>query len=134
MSNTNKPAWSFAGTVGVLQDIGIVGQFQIVNHTSPTRAAYHLNSFSQLTSYDSPEGEAPAESPYARHDTVLFLGSGTDNDGNPVTIRVGIKDLGEPGVGVDIIFVNIGDDGTFEVPRIAIDGGNFQVHQLPYTP
>ena len=114
-----KPAYTFAGTVGYLPDMTLVGQFQIVDHVS--RVAYHLNSFSSLSFSDT---AAPAESPVATHDTATFTGSGTDNAGNPVTFTVIIQDLGEPGKGVDKIQVT--GPPTF-APQV-IDGGNFQVH------
>jgi hypothetical protein len=113
--------WTFAGNVGFVEDVGIVGQFQIVDHIS--KIAYHLNSFSSLSFSDT---AAPAESPVATHDTATFIGSGTDNAGNPVTFTVIIQDLGEPGKLVD----NIQVTGPLTFALQVISGGNFQVHDM----
>jgi hypothetical protein len=118
-----KTAWNFAGTVGYLPDMTLVGQFQIVDHTN--KFAYHLNSFSSLVFSGT---DAPAESPVATYDTATFTGSGRDKKGNQVTIKVIIKDLGEPGAGVDRISIDIEVDG-YDVDNQFISGGNFQVHE-----
>ena len=59
-----KTAWNFAGTVGYLLDMTLVGQFQIVNHAS--KINYHCNNdFSYLVF-----SGGTAESPMASYNTA----------------------------------------------------------------
>jgi len=115
-----KAAWTFAGTVGNLEE-GSVGQFQIVDHIN--KIAYHCsNNFSYLVF----SGGA-AQSPIASHNTAEFTGTFTNNrDTNTVDITVIIQDLGEPGAGTDKIEIS----GDISVSPIIISGGNFQVHNI----
>lgn len=115
-----KAAWTFAGTVGNLED-GSVGQFQIVDHTN--KITYHCNNdFSSLVF-----SGGTAESPMASHNTATFTGTFTNNrDATTVDITVTIQDLGEPGAGTDKISVT----GFIALSTTLISGGNFQVHDL----
>jgi len=136
VENGRKAAWSFDGTVRVLPDGGVAGQFQMVDHVN--RVSYNLDQFHFLYFLDSSPG-ASAESPSATHDIAVFVATGVDSDGSPVVLRVTIQDLGEPGVGVDKIRI---EEVTLEapswppepspgvdlVPEQTIDGGNFQIH------
>ncbi|MCJ7790038.1 MAG: hypothetical protein MUP69_07630 [Candidatus Atribacteria bacterium] len=107
-----KAAWTFAGTVGNLED-GSVGQFQIVDHTN--KIAYHCNNDFSYLVFDG-------------GDTATFTGTFTNNkSADTVELTIIIEDLGEPGAGTDTIsvtgFVNI-------IGPTTINGGNFQVHDL----
>ncbi len=116
--NTKKAEWTFGGTVGFLEGVGPVGQFQIVQHGSAL--ACHFDTFTSLVF-----SGGPAESPPATHDTAVFEASGTCNDGSEPSVTVTIVDKAEPGKGADTIDTS-GDltlSGT-------IDGGNFQVHDI----
>lgn len=132
INGSKKVEWSFAGTVGVMADSSIVGQFQIVDHTGKRAEAWHCNNnFSFLNFYGAPVESPPG--PPASHDTAIFEGTFTSNRGNSATVRIFIKDSAEPGAGADAISVNI-DGGTWEIggPNFddaeVINGGNFQVH------
>ena len=94
-----------------------------------------------------------AESPGARHNTIVFTGNFTnDRNDEIVTLSVTIMDLGDPGAGVDMIGVKTGMQppdpesvawiGTIPetpppptpppqpiIPEI-ISSGNFQLHNL----
>jgi hypothetical protein len=114
-----KPDWSLAGNLGVVEGIGIVGQIQINNQK--TGAKYHLNSFSFL---EFSGGDAT--SPDANNNTAEFVGT----DGT-IEERVEIRDLGEPGAGVDELRVDIGNDGSWEIGTdnpLQITTGNYQIH------
>jgi len=117
-----KVALTFGWTVGVLEGVGIVGQFQIVDHIGGRAEAWHCNNdFSYLFFWGS-----AAESPVASHDTATFTGTFTSNRGSPpLEVTITIQDLGEPGAGVDTI------SDVFPFPiHLTIDGGNFQVHDI----
>jgi len=130
LPNNNKPAFTFAGTVGCLPDLGIVGQFQIVIHPELAKIidpdingsiSIHLNSFTHL------EFDGPAtESPPATHKQATFTGTGFSNKVDPVgEVTIIITDNAEPGKGFDTIeIVGLG------VGSIVIDGGNFQIHNI----
>ncbi len=124
-----KPAFTFAGTVGNLED-GSVGQFQIVDHAN--KEAWHCNNdFSFLKFTDS-----STTSPPATHNTATFEATFTSNHGGSEILRITIKDVAEPGKGQDTIVVeqwNDSNPGFFEswFSGEPIDGGNFQVHDLP---
>jgi len=117
-----KVAATFAGTVGVLEGEGIVGQIQIVDHTTGKKAeAWHCNNDFSFLNFGGP----PTVSPPSSHSIVAFTGKFTSNRGSPDwTVTIIIQDVGEPGVGVDKIKFG-------GLPPYAIDGGNFQVHDLP---
>ncbi len=118
--NGKKAALTFAGTVGVLEDLGIVGQFQVVDHTGKGSEAWHCNNNFTYLNFSGPS----TTSPPASHNTAEFTGTFTSNRGSPpVTVTITIHDLGEPGAGVDTI--------TFDGITLTIDGGNFQVHDYP---
>ena len=124
-ANGNKAAWTFGGTVGVaLVGGGIVGQFQIVDHEG--KEAWHCNNNFSALSFSG----GPAESPPASHDTATFEGTFTSNRGSSAVLTVTIKDLGEPGAGVDKIEVT----GDPTIGETTINGGNFQVHDIELTP
>jgi len=105
-----KAAWTFAGTVGNLED-GSVGQFQIVDHAN--KITYHCNNdFSYLV---------------FTGDKAEFTGNFTNNkNANTDELTIIIEDLGEPGAGVDKISVT----GFITLSTTLISGGNFQVHDL----
>jgi len=119
-------AVTFAGTIGVLEGEGIVGQFQIVDHASLLRegkgaVSLHCNNFTYLEF----NGEE-AESPGATHDTAIFEGAFVSNLGDTQTLKFQIIDNGEPGAGVDTFSISFFDDWLGWM----IDGGNFQVHDI----
>jgi len=125
--NGKKVALTFGGTVGVLEGLGIVGQFQIVDHANLLRegkgaVSLHCNNFTYLEF----SGEE-AESPEATHNIAIFEGWFTSNRGDIETLLLKLKiiDNGEPGAGVDIFSTY--DDEWYEWK---IDGGNFQVHNI----
>jgi len=119
-------ALTFAGTIGVLEGEGIVGQFQIVDHTGliyegKGAVSWHCNNFTYLEFTGS-----PAESPEATHDTAIFEGVFVSNRGDTQTLKFQIIDNGEPGAGVDTFSIWFFDDWL----GWTIDGGNFQVHDI----
>jgi len=115
-----KVAGTFAGTVGVIEGEGIVGQFQIVDHTGKKAEAWHCNNDFTYLNFGGP----PTGSPPASHSIAVFTGTFTSNRGSPDwTVTIIIQDVGEPGAGVDIIKFG-------GLPPYAIDGGNFQVHDI----
>jgi len=116
-----KAAFTFGGTVGVLATEGIVGQFQIVDHTAKGAVSWHCNNDFSFLNF---EGDS-AESPEASHDTAIFEGDFTSNRGGMETLLLKIIDNGEPGAGVDIFSTY---DGVWY--EWTIDGGNFQVHNI----
>jgi len=125
--NGKKAGLTFGGTVGVIEDVFTVGQFQIVDHTGlfyegKGAVSWHCNNFTYLEF----SGD-PAESPEASHDTAIFEGDFTSNRGGILTIRLKIIDNGEPGAGVDIFSILSPSEYSFEYE---IDGGNFQVHEI----
>lgn len=121
-----KAAATFGGTVGVIEGVGIVGQFQIVDHESDKTVSWHChNDFENLCF----EGE-PAESPEASHDTAIFLGHFTNNRNDAVMdMWIKIVDNGE-GKKAPTDEIGLSLDGVSFL-MTAIDGGNFQVHNLP---
>jgi len=124
--NGKKAALTFGGTVGVLEGVGIVGQFHIVDHTGllyegKGAESWHCNNFDYLE-FSGP----PAESPEATHDTAIFEGEFVSNRGNTETLRLRIIDNGEPGARVDTFSIWFFDDWF----GWTIDGGNFQVHNI----
>jgi hypothetical protein len=114
-----KVAWTFAGTVGNLEDDS-VGQFQIVDHTN--KIAYHCNNNFSYLVFSGDE----AQSPMASHNTAKFTGNFIGNDGSEPVVTVTIKDIGEAGAGVDGITL----EGDLTFTEIVISGGNFQVHNI----
>jgi len=109
-----KAAWTFAGTVGNLED-GSVGQFQIVDHTN--KIAYHCNNNFSYLVFDGDEAE--------------FIGTFTNNmNAIEVELTIIIEDVGEPGAGVDKISVDGFDAPSTDIDLTLISGGNFQVHEL----
>jgi len=119
-------ALTFAGTIGVLEDEGIVGQFQIVDHIGlfydgKGAESWHCNNFTFLEF----SGE-PAESPEASHDTAIFEGEFNSNRGGTEMVRLRIIDNGEPGAGNDKFSIYF----TGGWVEWTIDGGNFQVHDI----
>lgn len=120
IKSSKTTTWTFAGTVGNLEE-GSVGQFQIVDHVN--KVSYHCNNnFSSLVF-----SGGTAESPMASHNTATFTGTFTNNrDATTKVVTVTIKDLGEPGAGVD----NITLSGELTLGETAISGGNFQVHDI----
>lgn len=137
VENGKKAGWTFAGTAGMSPGGGIEGQFEIVDHTN--QVTYYLSQFIFLYFAHSVPG-ASAESPEATNDVAVFMASGIDSNGMPVTIRVTIVDLDEPGAGIDMIGIDritayspptwpISPVPSIELlPLQTIDGGNFQVH------
>ena len=125
LNGGKKAALTFAGTIGVLEGEGIVGQFQIVDHTGFIRkgaVSWHCNNDFSLLNF---EGE-PAESPETTHDTAIFEGDFVSNLGDTETLKFRIIDNGEPGAGVDTFSIWLFDDWL----EWTIDGGNFQVHDI----
>lgn len=141
-----KVIWTFAGTAGVLPEGGVVGNFEIVNHT--TKVSYHLDQFAMLSFYGDETGSPPAS-----HNTARFRASGTGSDGSTVNLVVIIEDADEPGKGKDKIAVVemvstppppappvtepwIGQIFFTPTPPpppptlVTISGGNFQVHNV----
>jgi len=123
--NGKKPALTFGGTVGVMADASIVGQFQIVDHTGLIRkgaVSWHCNNNFSFLNF---EGD-PAESPEATHNTAIFEGEFTNNLGDTETLRLRLIDNGEPGAGNDTFSLWLFGDWV----ELTIDGGNFQVHDI----
>ena len=120
-----KVVLTFAGTVGVIEDVFTVGQFQIVDHglfyDGKGAESWHCNNFTSLKFM----GEE-AESPEASHNTAIFEGAFTSNRGGTEMVRLRIIDNGEPGAGNDTFSIYF-TDGWVEW---TIDGGNFQVHDI----
>ena len=121
-------ALTFAGTIGVLDGEGIVGQFQIVGHTEldgmggKGAVSLHCSNFTYLEF-----SGVPAESPAATHNIATFEGNFTIKRGDieTVLLKLQIIDNGEPGAGVDTFcFCDPGCN------PLTIDGGNFQVHNI----
>jgi hypothetical protein len=125
MLNGKKAALTFGGTVGVLEGLGIVGQFQIVDHTGvyfKGAVSLHCSNFTYLEF-----SGVPAESPAATHNIATFEGNFTIKRGDieTVLLKLQIIDNGEPGAGVDTFcFCDPGCN------PLTIDGGNFQVHNI----
>jgi len=121
-----KAALTFGGTVGVLEGAGIVGQFQIVDHTGFMRkgaVSWHCNNDFSFLNFEG----GPAESPVATHDTAIFEGVFVSNLGDTETLRLKIIDNGEPGARVDKFSISL---NSTELGEWMIDGGNFQVHDI----
>lgn len=126
-----KTLWTLAGIVGDPEGPGICGNFQIVDHVK--KNTYHLSGFefSYLDFYGD-----PATSPDATHNTAWFGGY---DDMMNAYIYVYIRDLNEPGNGVDQIAVEIYDsvyDGSVIGDIVNYDyelisTGNYQVHDIP---
>ncbi len=136
----NKVIWTFSGTVGVLPGGGIVGSYEIVNHV--TGISYYSDNFSSLNFSGN-----NATSPSATHNVASFVGLFIDDAGQQVRLSVNLRDLGEPGAGVDTIrVIDIGlspqppawppppPTGNYWIGNpttgagTPISGGNFQVH------
>jgi hypothetical protein len=128
-----KVTYTVGGNVGLLDDtivpVIIVGQFEIVDHTGKNAVAWHChNEFSSLEFSGDSTGSPPAH-----WDTATFVGTFTSNKGGSQVIKVEIKDISEPGKGNDIIRVDFGNDGTWDIGTeagVPISGGNFQVHDM----
>jgi len=121
-----KVALTFAGTVGVIEDVFTVGQFQIVDHIGlfydgKGAESWHCNNFTYLVF----SGES-AESPAATNNTAIFEGEFTSNRGGTEMLKLRIVDNDEPGAGVDTFSIWFFDDWVVWT----IDGGNFQVHDI----
>ena len=126
--NGKKAALTFGGTVGVLEGVGIVGQFHIVDHTGLIHKgaeSWHCNNDFSFLNFEG----GPAESPEATHDTAIFEGDFVSNRGNTKTLRLRIIDNGEPGARVDTFSILSPPEHAFAYD-IEIDGGNFQVHNI----
>jgi len=150
--------WSFDGNVSIA-DNQITGNFRLVDHagsrpgyTGEIPVSYYCEDFISMNT----PGFDLAESPGARHNTIVFTGNFTnDRNDEIVTLSVTIMDLGDPGAGVDMIGVKTGMQppdpesvawiGTIPetpttlpppppppqpiIPEI-ISSGNFQLHNL----
>ena len=115
--------WTFSGVVGVAEGIGLVGNFQIIDHLN--------NNVCRFDSFDSLKFDGPAAtSPAATHNKAEFSGPVTcSNEGGPVELTVIIEDLCESGVkGAKMDKIKINGLGITEQ---VISGGNFQVHDIP---
>lgn len=125
-----KVAYSFGGTVGVVEGIGIVGQFQVVDHTGKQAEAWHIGTedFHSMTFLGNPAG-----SPVASHHRAYFSGTFTSNRGNSKFLTVWLFDNDEPGAGNDFIGVHYLDEADSWVAWFGgtIEGGNIQVHDIP---
>ena len=124
LNGRKKAALTFGGTVGVLEGEGIVGQFQIVDHTGLIRkgaVSWHCNNGFSFLNFEG----GSAESPEATHDTAIFEGEFVSNLGDTETLLLRIIDNGEPGARVDTFSIFF-----FDWIEWTIDGGNFQVHDI----
>ncbi|MBN1973460.1 MAG: LamG domain-containing protein [Sedimentisphaerales bacterium] len=110
-----KPLYNISGNVGYCEGEGVVGNITIQDHAN--NVTYHINEFTSLD-FEGPS----AESPYAPWNTAII--EGVDRDG--WNFGITIKDLGEPGSGIDTISVNSCTTVSF-IER-CIDSGNYQVH------
>ena len=118
-------ALTFGGTIGVLEGEGIVGQFQIVDHTGTIRkgaVSWHCNNNFSFLNFEG----GPAESPEATHNTAIFEGDFVSNRGDTETLKFRIIDNGEPGAGFDTFSIWLFGEWL----EWTIDGGNFQVHNI----
>jgi hypothetical protein len=132
-----KRDYTWGGTVGLLPDNSIVGQFQIVDHVN--KVSYHIESFNQLgftqsdPENDPPGGDPPAESPYADCDAGWFHGTGWGNDGSTVDVEVNFIDFGEGKNATSPDWINIVLDSTEDENDFnifgSLAGGNMQVHE-----
>jgi hypothetical protein len=119
-----KITWTFGGNVGFDEVDGIVGQFEIVDHTGKGAVSWHChNDFSSLVFSGPPIVGPPG--PSARHSIATFTGTFTSNKGDTATLTVEITDVYEPGQDNDTIVVT----GSFEFSGNPISGGNFQIHE-----
>ena len=134
-----KVAYSFGGNVGISDTLGIVGNFQVVNHTGAKAEAWHCTTGDFIyLGFDDLLGDPGAETPEASNDTAVIIGEFSSNRGNTTILAIIIWDSQEPGKDFDMIC--IGDLGeTFDFsnwdPWIGsifspetISGGNFQLH------
>jgi hypothetical protein len=101
--------WSFAGTVGLNDSSGLVGNFQVQDHTANSK--WH---FSQIIWLFFPDNQ-----------TAMFEAKTADGTSAIFTIQ----DLGEPGKNVDTIEINGSSDP--DLNQVTITGGNFQVRLGP---
>jgi len=141
--------WTFNGDVSI-DDNQIIGNFQLVDHvgsrpgyTGETPVSYYCEDFLSMNT----PGFDLAESPGASHNTIVFTGNFTnDKNDETVVLTITIRDLGDPGAGIDMIGVKTGMQppdpesiawiGTIPdtpppqiIPEI-ISSGNFQLHNL----
>lgn len=125
-ANSKKKALTFAGTVGYVEGVGPVGQFQIVDHIA--KESWHCsNDFDSL--YFSGDPIVGSPGPSSSHNTATFTATFVSNRGNEKTVTIRIVDVAESGAGEDII-------GYWDpvlkdwIECWTIDGGNFQVHDV----
>lgn len=138
-----KVTWTFDGTVGVLPEGGVVGEFNLVDKVNGL--SYHLGPQFGFFGFSGGETESP---PVSRN-TARFRGFGTRSDGAAVTIVIMIQDVAEPGAGLDriaAVLVSVNNQNVGQkligsvsgIPEFSslpqewwtISGGNFQVHDM----
>ena len=126
LKDGKKPAYTFAGNVGLDAEGNIIGQFQINDHVGKETWHCHGN-FSDIDfSGDAIEGPT---GPSADFNTVSFTGEFTSNRGNTATLYITIVDVDEPGIGNDVIVVDYAGSGTWFIAD-PISTGNFQAHGM----
>lgn len=124
-----KVKYTFGGTVGVDETEGIVGNFQIADHTGKGTETWHIHTgdFEGLTFLGDPTG-----SPEASHHRAYFSGTFTSNRGNSAFLSLMLFDNDEPGAGYDYIAVRYWDESDWSLWFDGdISGGNIQVHDIP---
>lgn len=111
-----KSIWTFGGNAGWDDAVGFGGQFQISDHVN--KKSYHFDTVTFLA-FDGVATTSPA----SKYNRATWLAEGMDNLGNPVSVKIVVQDIVEPGKGSDTIAVT--GDVNFSA---TISGGNFQVH------
>lgn len=130
IKNGKKITYSFGGTVGIIEGTGIVGQFQLVDHTGKKAETWHIGTgdFEALTFLGDPTG-----SPEASHHRAYFSGTFTSNRGDTKFLSLMLFDNDEPGIGNDFIQVFFWDENAEDWESWFggnINGGNIQVHDI----
>lgn len=105
----NTSHWTFGGTVGLNDSSGLVGNFQVQDHTNKVK--WHFNQINWLF---FPDGQ-----------TAMFEAETSDGAKAIFTI----VDDGEPGKDVDMIGIDF--DAGPDLDKELITGGNFQVRPGP---
>jgi len=111
-----KSIWTFGGNAGWDEAVGFGGQFQIRDHVN--QKSYHFDTVTFLA-FDGVATLSPA----SKYNRATWLAEGSDNLGNPASVKIVVQDILEPGKGSDTIAVT--GDVNFSA---TINGGNFQVH------
>lgn len=129
--------YTFGGNVGISDVHGIVGNFQIVDHTGVKPEAWHCTTDDFIYLAFGDVGDIGAETPESSNDTaIIIIGDFSSNRGNEATLVIVIWDSQEPGTDSDTIFVGelvtpLGDldnwIGSLFSPE-TLSGGNFQLH------